>query len=420
MLRLRHLRENLEELDREFGRLAVNAQVAGQVQKADLDIVQTNIRSSLVASTALWNALQEPIRKASPSVMTRELREQGSKPALRVQDSKPVAADSSTACTRPSSDSGETATDESQGVKTSDDPSQPSTSGVKEGEISLRPMTDTSKTNTNELSSSVSSAWQVYQRMWEKLISRKGVNPSKTIIETSGKYNRVWMMEGSKPEEVREWYEFGALASVHTMSPSFPEISKLPEWISGAVYDSWQNNPHLKERRYSGAKIHFSSSRNGRKRLQRPDMVAFNKIKATTEAAPLVSAISEDDISTRRAWGLWVCLTEMDKVKYPFKIFSNKVNGSFLLNSMTGKSTEFAESMFERKRMLIWENKLPATEDTRMKACNMMHVGQWHNHVCPCCEKQEKPLFGTKIRVTQKKPEPNPDKGKRKNFYKNK
>ncbi|KAK4407663.1 hypothetical protein Sango_0347300 [Sesamum angolense] len=208
MLRLRHLRENLEELDREFGRLAVNAQVAGQVQRADLDKVQTNIRSSL--------------------------------------DSKPVAADSSTACTRPSSNSGETATDESQGVKTSDDSSQPSTSGVKEGEISLRPMTGTSKTNTNELSSSSSSAWQVYQRMWEKLISRKGVNPSKTIIKTTGKYNRVWMMEGSKPEEVREWYEFGALASVHTMPPSFPEISKLPEWISGAVYDSWQNNPHLK------------------------------------------------------------------------------------------------------------------------------------------------------------------------------
>ncbi|KAL0462704.1 UNVERIFIED_CONTAM: hypothetical protein Slati_0158000 [Sesamum latifolium] len=57
MLRLRHLREYLEELDREFRRLAVNAQVAGQVQRADLDIVQTTIRNSLVASTALWNAL---------------------------------------------------------------------------------------------------------------------------------------------------------------------------------------------------------------------------------------------------------------------------------------------------------------------------------------------------------------------------
>ncbi|KAL0361747.1 UNVERIFIED_CONTAM: hypothetical protein Sradi_3859200 [Sesamum radiatum] len=220
------------------------------------------------------------------------------------------------------------------------------------------------------------------------------------------------MLEGSKPEDVREWYDFGALASVHTMSPSFPEISKLPEWISGAVYDSWQNNPHLKrgdilELKFISAALETAGKGSHPAfhfiKLQRPDMVAFNKIKVATGEAPLVSAISEDNISTRRAWGLWVCLTEMDKVKYPFKIFSNKLNGSFLLNSMTGKSTEFAESMFERKRMLIWENKLPATEATRMKACNMLHVGQWHNHVCPC-EKQEKPLFGTKIRVTQKNP----------------
>ncbi|KAL0327866.1 UNVERIFIED_CONTAM: movement protein [Sesamum calycinum] len=391
------------------------------------ELKQIAIRTTMVASTSLWNDLQEPIRKASYSEMTNELKKHDTKHALRVQDSRPVAADSSTACTRSSPDSGVTATNESQGDQTSDDSSQPSTSGVKEGEISLRPMTGTYKANTNELSSSSSSAWQVYQRMWEKLISRKGVNPSKTIIETSGKYNRVWMMEGSKPEEVQEWYEFGALASVHTMSPSFPKISKLPDWISGAVYDSWKNNPHLKRGDILELKFISAAPEMAGKgshpafhfiKLQRLDMVAFNKIKAASEEDPLVSAISEDDISTRRAWGLWVCLTEMDKVKYPFKIFSNKVNGSFLLNSMTGKSTEFAQSMFEKKRMLIWENKLPATEVTRMKTCNMLHVGQWHNHVCPCCEKQEKPLFGTKIRVTQKKPEPKPDKGKRKNFYK--
>ncbi|KAL0378302.1 UNVERIFIED_CONTAM: hypothetical protein Sradi_3135700 [Sesamum radiatum] len=146
-------------------------------------------------------------------------------------------------------------------------------------------------------------------------------------------------------------------------------------------------------------------------------MKAFNKIKTATGEAPMVSAISEDDISTRRAWGLWICLTEMDKVKHLFKTFSNKMNGSFLLNFMTGKSTEFAESMFEKKRMLIWKNKLLATEATRMKTCSMLHVGQGHNRVCLCCEKQEKPLFRTKIRVTQKKSEPKQDKKKRKNFY---
>ncbi|KAL0428386.1 UNVERIFIED_CONTAM: hypothetical protein Slati_3013400 [Sesamum latifolium] len=350
ILRLWHLRENLEELDREFGRLAVNTQVAGQVQRVDLDIVQTTIRSFLVASTALWNALQEPIRKTSPSVMTRELREHDPKHTLRVQGSRPVAADSSTACTRPSPDSGEKAIIESQGVQTSDDSSQPNTSGVKEGEISLRPMTDTSKANTNELISS-SSAWQVYQRMWKKLISHKGLNPSKTIIETSKKYNIVWMLEGSKPEDVREWYDFGALASVHTMSPNFPKISKLLEWITGAVYDSWQNNPHLK----------------------RGDILELKFISAAPEMPP----------SEKLPWyQLSVKMISLPQEPGDYGSVSPRWTKS-------RKNTEFVESMFEKKRMLIWKNKLPATEVTRMKTCNMLHVGQWHNHVCPCCEKQE-------------------------------
>ncbi|KAK4383527.1 putative enzymatic polyprotein [Sesamum angolense] len=190
--------------------------------------------------------------------------------------------DLSTACTRPSLDSGETATNESERVQTSDDSSQPSASGVKEEEISLKPI-----------------------KVLLKLIL---TNYLLRLL-----LGRVWMLEGSKPVEVREWYEFGALALVHTMSPSFPEISKLPEWISGAVHDSWQNNPHLK--RGDILELKFISAAPGTigkgshpafhfVKLQRPDMVAFKRIKVVAEEAPLVSAISEDDISTRRAWGL--------------------------------------------------------------------------------------------------------------------
>ncbi|KAL0373059.1 UNVERIFIED_CONTAM: hypothetical protein Scaly_0987500 [Sesamum calycinum] len=91
----------------------------------------------------------------------------------------------------------------------------------------------------------------------------------------------------------------------------------------------------------------------------------------------------------------------MDKVKYPFKIFSNMVNGSFMLNFMTGKSTEFAENMFEKKRMLIWENKLPATETTRMKTCNMLHVGQWHNHEPSSCEPSAAIVWLEEVRKTE-------------------
>ncbi|KAL0427991.1 UNVERIFIED_CONTAM: hypothetical protein Slati_2973900 [Sesamum latifolium] len=76
VLRLKHLRENLEELDKKFGWLAVNAQVAGQIQRVDLNTVQIVIRSTMVASTSLWNNLL--------SVMTRELRKHDLKHALRV------------------------------------------------------------------------------------------------------------------------------------------------------------------------------------------------------------------------------------------------------------------------------------------------------------------------------------------------
>ncbi|KAL8528816.1 hypothetical protein ACS0TY_006317 [Phlomoides rotata] len=84
----------------------------------------------------------------------------------------------------------------------------------------------------------------------------------------------------------------------------------------------------------------------------------------------------------------------MDKVKYLFKIYQNSVNGSFLLNAMTGATTRFANNTFEQKRAMIWKNRLIGIENTRRKACNMMHVGRWHKHICKFYATQEKSLFG--------------------------
>ncbi|KAL8554375.1 hypothetical protein ACS0TY_002526 [Phlomoides rotata] len=89
----------------------------------------------------------------------------------------------------------------------------------------------------------------------------------------------------------------------------------------------------------------------------------------------------------------------MDKVKYPFKIYQNSVNGYFLLNTMTGNTTRFANEVFKQKRAMIWENKLIGTENTRRKACNMMHVERWHERICQFCATQEKPLFGRNFPV---------------------
>ncbi|XP_057770855.1 uncharacterized protein LOC130990646 [Salvia miltiorrhiza] len=67
----------------------------------------------------------------------------------------------------------------------------------------------------------------------------------------------------------------------------------------------------------------------------------------------------------------------MDKVKYQFKFSHNAGLGSFLLNSMTGKTTSFAEKAFEEKRQTLWRNKIAGSKETRHKFCNMAHLGHW-------------------------------------------
>ncbi|KAL8493819.1 hypothetical protein ACS0TY_024837 [Phlomoides rotata] len=85
-------------------------------------------------------------------------------------------------------------------------------------------------------------------------------------------------------------------------------------------------------------------------KLQRPNQRVFTYIKAQETKPKLVVNLTEDEVSTRRAWGVWVYLTEMEKVKYPFKIYRISINGSLLLNSMTGTTTRFANDMFEQKK----------------------------------------------------------------------
>ncbi|KAL8547373.1 hypothetical protein ACS0TY_006919 [Phlomoides rotata] len=88
-------------------------------------------------------------------------------------------------------------------------------------------------------------------------------------------------------------------------------------------------------------------------KLQRPNQRAFTYIKVQETKPELVVNLTEDEVSTRRAWGVWVCLMEIEKVKYSFKIYQNFVNMSFLLNFMTGATTRFINDMFEQKRAMI-------------------------------------------------------------------
>ncbi|KAL8503316.1 hypothetical protein ACS0TY_022163 [Phlomoides rotata] len=55
-------------------------------------------------------------------------------------------------------------------------------------------------------------------------------NATHFITDVSGKYPRLWALRGAGPNDVRRWYNFRALASIRTITPSFREISELPDW----------------------------------------------------------------------------------------------------------------------------------------------------------------------------------------------
>ncbi|KAL8498548.1 hypothetical protein ACS0TY_021761 [Phlomoides rotata] len=101
---------------------------------------------------------------------------------------------------------------------------QPSTSGVKKGEIGIRPQKGPKRVDTNV--ACVKSCW-FFNNTWENLLKGMKFRPKHFITDVSGKYPRLWALKGANPNDVRIWYEFGALASIYTVAPCFREISEL-------------------------------------------------------------------------------------------------------------------------------------------------------------------------------------------------
>ena len=233
--KMRQLRENLDILQSSFNKLALNAEVAGKLQQVDKKLVSGHITGSLHSLFQLWEALEAIIRQgineppASPvaSVMVQNFVSNAgdsftpSKVDLSASSAygDPMEAEEETSDLHPKSSK------------------QPLSLEVEKQEIDPRPHTDKgkSKVETGEL---VISPFQVYQQTWEKLMTQQGINPFTCEVDMSGIYPRVWMKPNAHPKDVKLWYDFGALASVSTSSPSFQEISVSPKWNQDAVHDT--------------------------------------------------------------------------------------------------------------------------------------------------------------------------------------
>ncbi|KAL5755173.1 hypothetical protein ACOSP7_023393 [Xanthoceras sorbifolium] len=67
-------------------------------------------------------------------------------------------------------------------------------------------------------------------------------NKDYRYVDYSGVYPRINFLQDSPPEEIRYWFDFGALNSIYTNPPDFAEISLLPKWIQQGVKDCYIYN----------------------------------------------------------------------------------------------------------------------------------------------------------------------------------
>ncbi|KAL3619050.1 hypothetical protein CASFOL_037278 [Castilleja foliolosa] len=79
---------------------------------------------------------------------------------------------------------------------------------------------------------------------------------------------------------------------------------------------------------------------------------------------------------------------------------------------MTGSSSSYAETLFEAKRIVLWENKIPVSKEAHRKFCNMPHIGRWIDRICQSCPEQKEPEFGKGFRPKPDRQEKPAGKGK--------
>ena len=64
-------------------------------------------------------------------------------------------------------------------------------------------------------------------------------NTKEMIVDKYGIYPRIHFLQGANPKKIRDWYDFGSIATIYMTSPNFPKIERLPGWIKEGVKDNF-------------------------------------------------------------------------------------------------------------------------------------------------------------------------------------
>ncbi|KAL5760697.1 hypothetical protein ACOSQ2_019535 [Xanthoceras sorbifolium] len=264
-------------------------------------------------------------------------------------------------------------------------------------DVELRPQKDKGK----RVQLNIPKVTDLIEPVMEQLTIMKRLyslsNTDNRYIDYSGIYPRINFLQDSSPEEIRFWFDYGALNSIYTNPPEFAEISQLPKWIYQGVKDCYIHNPTMtpkdilvlkflsagpdfhKEERYPA--YHFIQ-------IAKADSFSITAQKLRKE----LPKFEEKDIHYRRAIGIRIVLQGLEaSFKRGFRTYGGQKILSSIMISPAKTTPVSARNYMATKIKLLNTGAVRSSPQAQEKICQFR---QHDLNTCPACtfdlKKQDK------------------------------
>ena len=194
-------------------------------------------------------------------------------------------------------------------------------------------------------------------------------NTKHMIIDKSGIYPRIYFLQGSNPEEIRDWYDFGSIATIYLTTPDFPEIARLPGWIREGVQDNFTNNSLIKID--DTLALDFFSASPDFENEQRFPVWHFIRMRKVIQDQNMISntkkiykPFTKDNVHYRRGLGLIVVKRQMESaLKRPFRSYGKPERlGSIMISTDCRATPDSAKQFLLKKINLIEVGELSSSQ----------------------------------------------------------
>lgn len=220
-------------------------------------------------------------------------------------------------------------------------------------------------------------------------------NTDTRFVDFKGVYPRINYLQGCNPDEVRYWYEFGAVNSIYLTPPNFPELFKMPIWLQNSVKECYKNNPMISYKDLLMLK--FLSAGPDFYEEYRYPAYHFIQLVITEDKEDIIEKFRKpfhgfykEGIRIRRAIGLRIILQAMETaLKRDFRTYGGESLFSPIMIAPARRSPPRAITYLQQRMKRIERGIIKSSPDAQDRFCIQRDHKRQGGEICPACSKNK-------------------------------